>query len=248
MKCYWKVRYSDRPRSKGWVSPLWQYLTAPMPLDIFHKDYNQYWEIRGDIREICNRWKIAEGIIENGASLLDVGCGSGDFLAHLKSRKPDVRIAALDMSGVAVEMTRKKGFEAQISDLTKQDIDSDYDFITCFEVLEHVQDAEIVFAKMLKHVRKKLIISLPIVGCLRCRLRLALFGRFPTTMIVLHIKEHVRFWTAKDFKEWAGALGGDVIAVYGQYGSKYLPWRRFPGLFAWGNVYVVEPRRLGVGS
>ena len=38
-------------------------------------------------------------------------------------------------------------------------------------------------------------------------------------------------------------LGGVVVGVHGQYGSSGLPWKRWPDLFAWGIVYVIEPGR-----
>lgn len=238
LQLYWKIRYPD---FGNW----WKYLTSPAPLNNFHKDYDQYWRIRGDIKTILNRWRIAETQIEDEGSLLEIGCGSGEFLTYLQGQKPNLKIEAIDISEVAVERTHKRGFPARVADLTRQTLPQDYDYMTCFEVLEHVPEAEAMMSEMLRHVRKKLIVSMPNVGCLRCRARLALFGRFPITMIVLHMKEHVRFWTVKDFHEWVRHLGGEVVGIYGQYGGQHLPWKKMPGLFAWGLVYVIEPKPQG---
>ena len=71
------------------------------------------------------------------------------------------------------------------------------------------------------------------------------WGRFPVTMIVLHMKEHIRFWTVSDFMEWVRAFGGEVVDIHGQYGHHGLLWKRWPELFAWGLVYVIEPRQKG---
>lgn len=244
LQAYWKLRYPDYPRHfKAWVNSLWQYLSGPAPYQDFPGGYDQYWRIRGDAKKIRRRWEIAATIIEPGSSLLEVGCGSDEFLSYLKSRKADVAIRAIDTSELAAERTRTRGFSASCIDLTKQPLAADFDYITCFEVLEHVQDAEILFGELIRHVRKKLVVSMPNIGCLRCRARLALFGRFPPSVVIFHMKEHIRFWTIRDFKEWVRMLGGEVVALHGQYGSTYLPWKRWPGLFAWGLVYVIEPRR-----
>ncbi len=80
------------------------------------------------------------------------------------------------------------------------------------------------------------------------RLRLAIFGRFPTTNCIMHIKEHVRHWTPKDFKEWVAKEKLKVIRVEGQYGCPFTPWRKWPSLFAKGIVYVLEHDQAGAGK
>lgn len=244
LRLYWIVRYPSLPGWKWlqWLRSLRHHLTGPMPMKEF-RDYNEYWRMRGELNIVFRRWQIAADLIEDGTSVLDVGCGSGEFLTYLQSRKANAEIAAVDISDIAVQRTREKGFEARVADLRRQPLDKDYDYITCFEVLEHIQDAEVVFSEMIRHVRRRLIVSVPNAGCLRCRSRLAIFGRFPIVAIALHVKEHIRFWTIKDFREWVRALGGEVVGIHGQFGSNYMPWKLLPGLFSWGIVYVVEPRR-----
>jgi hypothetical protein len=83
------------------------------------------------------------------------------------------------------------------------------------------------------------ILSIPNVGYLGSRIRLALFGRFPTTNCVYHIKEHVRHWTLTDFREWTSRLGLRITHVEAQYGAP-VARRLRPGLFAKGIVYRVE--------
>jgi hypothetical protein len=74
--------------------------------------------------------------------------------------------------------------------------------------------------------------------------RLGLFGRFPTTNCVYHIKEHVRHWTLTDFREWTARLGLQVTHVEAQYGAPLLR-RWWPGMFAKGLVYRVEAASTG---
>ena len=133
----------------------------------------------------------------------------------------------------------------EVIDLLSDEIPGEHDYATCFEVIEHISEAEIVLQKLKKTFRKQLIISIPNIGYIGCRLRLALFGRFPITNCYMHIKEHVRHWTCKDFKEWAAHHGLRVVRVEAQYGTFGTPWKRIPSLFSAGLVYFLEHAECG---
>jgi methionine biosynthesis protein MetW len=204
-------------------------------------DYDHYWDQRGKLETVHLRWKLAADLIEPGSSVLDVGCGSGEFLTYLASlEKPDMQLAGVDFSPRAVEMTREVGFDAECVDLVEGSISGTYDYVTCFEVLEHIAEAEVALQTLRGAFRKQLLVSVPNIGYLGCRLRLALFGRFPTTTCVMHIKEHIRHWTPKDFEEWVAHFGLRVVDALPQSPVFGTPWRRFPGLFSAGLLYVLE--------
>lgn len=200
-------------------------------------DYDEYWNTRGSIAYV-HRWGVATDIIADHATVMDIGSGDCGFARHLRSMKPHVEITTADLSANAVAMARDSGFDAMQLNLVTDSIPGHYDYITCFEVVEHIVDAEVAMAKLMA-AADKVIVSIPNVGYIGCRLRLALFGRFPTTQCQLHIKEHVRFWTPKDFSEWADRLSLRVVGVHGQYGLSPF-WHRFPRLFASGIIYELE--------
>ena len=217
----------------------WRRLSGPPPMNEF-SDFDNYWEQRGRLKTIFRRWEVAADYIEDGASVLDVGCGTGEFLAYLKSRRPNTKCTGVDFSDNAISITRSQGFDADRANLAEEDLTGTFDYVTCFEVLEHIPEAEIALRRLKKCFRRQLIVSTPNVGYFGCRLRLAVFGRFPITMCVMHIKEHVRHWTPKDFKEWVAREGLRVVRVEGQYGLRFTPWKLWPSLFARGVVYVIE--------
>jgi methionine biosynthesis protein MetW len=219
----------------------WASYSAPAPMTEFD-DYDSYWNQRGELHEDLARWRLAAEIIPDGATVLDVGCGTGEFLAYLKSKRPNVRAAGLDFSERAVEITRAKGFEATKLDLQLEEVVGEYDYITCFETLEHIPEAELTARRLALSVRRQLIVSVPNVGYIDNRIRLGLFGRFPNTNCIMHVKEHVRFWTLADFKQFASACGLKIVRVEGQYGGRWLPWERFPSLLSPGLFYVLEPQ------
>ena len=203
---------------------------TPLPLDDF-EGYDGYWEGRergGKTTEILPRWKLAVEKIPDGASVLDVGCGSGGFLMYLREQRPNCRVRGTDISQHAVDLARERGLDAFQADLTVDKLDDDYDYITGFEMIEHVHEAEKVLVAMRDAMRRQLILSLPNTGYIEHRARLAVFGRFPNTQIKFHAKEHIRFWTVKDFRDWADHFDLDVVDIQGQWGLHFMPWRSRP--------------------
>jgi 2-polyprenyl-3-methyl-5-hydroxy-6-metoxy-1,4-benzoquinol methylase len=74
-----------------------------------------------------------------GATLLDVGCGSGDFL--VMARAAGWHVKGIDFDPKAVEVARAKGIDADVGGLEQvQAIKSQFDYITCSHVIEHVHD------------------------------------------------------------------------------------------------------------
>jgi methionine biosynthesis protein MetW len=219
------------------------WLRSPAPLNDF-ADYDAYWEARGNMPTVQHRWKVAAEAIPNGATVLDVGCGSGQFLEYLRGERPLIEGTGCDVSDVAAEKTRARGFQAYVRDLGSEDLEGRFDFVTCFEVVEHIPNAEVAFQRLLQVAEKQVILSVPNLGFIDYRLRLALFGRFPVTNIQFHMKEHVRHWTPTDFEEWVQHYGGRIVGVFPQYlqhGNRWGLVERFPKLLSAGLVYVIEP-------
>ena len=115
----------------------------------------------------------------------------------------------------------------------------DFDFITLFEVLEHVHNAEAVLMNIRKSFPEATVLaSVPNTGSLASRLRL-LFGRFPKQWIV-HPGEHIRFWTLRDFKLMAAQLGYGMVCISPLRGPRLLtPF--FPGLMSDALVFQMQP-------
>lgn len=95
------------------------------------------------IREAClNR-------ISSQSRVLDIGCGSGGFLAGLKSRT-GCQVFGLDLSGNAVKTAAEKYdldvFQGTIFEASYQP--DSFDMITAWSYIEHVNDPRSVIQKM----------------------------------------------------------------------------------------------------
>jgi len=76
------------------------------------------------------------------SSLLDVGCGSGDFILQIEGAFPGARFEGIDLSPEMVRRAREKGVEARCIDLCE--LREKYDVITCvFDMLNYLSKEEL---------------------------------------------------------------------------------------------------------
>ena len=75
-------------------------------------------------------------------SLLDVGCGSGEFLSQISNLFFQASMQGIDLSPYMVKEAQKKGVEAYCLNLC--DISGKYDVITCvFDMLNYISPKEL---------------------------------------------------------------------------------------------------------
>lgn len=212
----------------------------PMPLREF-SDYDDYWEKRGK-QEPKYRFIWVTEHLSGKEKLLDVGCGDGAFLEYVREHRPEVRLLGIDGSAAAIEKLRAKGLEGALAgDLNSPDLEAfrDVDVVVAMELIEHLPEPELLMREFLKTKAIIFYITIPNLGFIVNRLRLALGGKMPVTAIVYHIKEHLRFWTVRDFHHWADYCGFKVQKYSGQNGFFGL-WRIWPSLFARQMIYVLH--------
>jgi 2-polyprenyl-3-methyl-5-hydroxy-6-metoxy-1,4-benzoquinol methylase len=87
----------------------------------------------------------------SGADVLDVGCGVGygsQFLAKADAKS----VLGVDISSEAIEHARKHFFHPAVTfsvqDATAIATDGDHDLITCFELIEHVEEQQQVLDRI----------------------------------------------------------------------------------------------------
>ena len=113
-----------------------------------------------DDPEESKRFDLIEGLISpRSRSVLDVGCGNGDFLQRL-SEKYD-RICGVDRSKTALQYVTAEKQLASIDDLPFDD--REFDTVCCLEVIEHLPVR--IYRKALQELtrvaRHQILISVP---------------------------------------------------------------------------------------
>lgn len=91
-------------------------------------------------------------LVPPGGTVLDLGCGSGQYLRYFAERRPDVRLIGLDLSREMIELGRRTIIDAglgsridlRIADITRLDPASlpAIDAVSCIYTLHHLPDDE----------------------------------------------------------------------------------------------------------
>jgi SAM-dependent methyltransferase len=75
-------------------------------------------------------------------SLLDVGCGSGEFLVTVESEFGNVKLFGIDLSPEMIKKSKKKGLRAECIDICK--VQESFDVITCvYDMINYLSPEEL---------------------------------------------------------------------------------------------------------
>lgn len=207
------------------------------------RDYDEYWLKREN--ENCPplyRYRHIGAKLPQAGSVLDVGCGEGRFLKYLKQVRPDLKLYGIDKSEVAISKIKALGIDGNTIDLdnfSDLGLQGRFDNVVVMELIEHLANPEQLLKELKSLNAEVYYVTIPNMGFIVNRLRLALGGKMPVTVIIFHIREHIRFWTCSDFKYWVKTLGFKIIDLHGQNGIPLL-WRVWPSLFARQIIYALK--------
>lgn len=98
-------------------------------------------------------------------SLLDVGCGNGGMLAAIRRGFPAARLAGCDALRAALSFAKTRVPDASLVqlDIHHLPFDREFEVVTAFDVLEHLDDDELVLRQMYRAttVGGGLVLSVP---------------------------------------------------------------------------------------
>ena len=155
-------------------------------------------------------FQIISELIENNKRVLDVGCGDGTLMKHLKDNK-NIDTRGLEISKNNVQLCISKGLSV-IEGNAERDLqqfpDLSFDYAILSQTLQAFYNPEKVIDDLLR-VAKKAIVTIPNFGFWKVRLHLFFKGTMPITKHLpnewyntpnLHmctIKDFVNFCTQK---------------------------------------------------
>ncbi|MBT5262997.1 MAG: methyltransferase domain-containing protein [Candidatus Magasanikbacteria bacterium] len=209
------------------------------------QDHKGYWKLRrtGDA-PVLSHWQkqradFVLGLIKPNSTVLDIGCGDGAVLQYLKDNAGVYGIGA-DIDDKSVELVRSLGLEAikmDVTDLNRLNELPEVDYITGFEVIEHMPNPEQFIYLLKEKAREGFIFSVPNTGYYTHRLRM-LFGMFPLQWIA-HPGEHLRFWTVRDVKFWVKSVGFEMKNLILYEGLPILN-KIWPSMYAQGIIIHIK--------
>jgi methionine biosynthesis protein MetW len=187
--------------------------------------------------------EVIAQLVPEGARVLDLGCGTGELLAHLRERRgctgygvelDDANLLACARRGVDV-------IQLNLEEGLKLFDDRSFDVVLQLETLQHLRNTE----KMLREtarVGRIGIVSFPNFAHWPNRLAV-LRGRMPVTKALpyeWYDTPNIRVGTYADFEVLAGKNGLDVIDSFGLQSGEVI--RRWPNLMASVAVFKFERR------
>ena len=127
-------------------------------------------------------FKIIAQLIENNTRVLDVGCGDGTLMKHLKDNK-SIDVRGLEISKNNVQTCIGKGL-AVIEGNAEKDLQQfpnlSFDYVVLSQTLQAFYSPEKVIDDLLK-VANKAIVTIPNFGYWKVRLHLFFKGTMPVT-------------------------------------------------------------------
>lgn len=131
--------------------------------------YDEAWEkwndmIRYSPAPRIRREKILSQIEKLSVrTLLDVGCGNGEFIVSARKRLPKLALFGADVSPDVIGNNRKKFEDAKFFelDLNRSSLDTRYDVVTCLEVIEHCDDYRDAIGRLAAMTGRYLFVTVP---------------------------------------------------------------------------------------
>ena len=168
-------------------------------------------------RRVSVRWQDAliEREIPRGASVLDLGCGSGVLLDRL-IRLRGVRGQGIELDAEPVMACVGRGvpvFQSDLDNGLKGFAQGSFDYVVLEETLQTLHRPLKVLDEMLR-VGRHGIVSFPNFGSWRVRLSLSVEGRMPVTEHLpyrWHNTPNIHLCTLRDFLEWARSAKVRVV-------------------------------------
>jgi methionine biosynthesis protein MetW len=191
-------------------------------------------------------------MIRSGARVLDVGCGDGALLEHLKTRDVDGR--GIEISQANVNACVARGLAVVQGDADTDLVDYPaqvFDAVILSQTIQATEKPKVVLDHLLR-IGRRVAISLPNFGYWKVRLSLLTGGRMPRTSTLDYTwwaTPNIHLCTLADFVDLTRECGATIVEAHALNDngttSKMNPASLThgylgPNLFAQGGVFLLK--------
>jgi len=187
-------------------------------------------------------YQIISGLIDQGARVLDLGCGDGALLSHLQ----DVRKVSgygIELDDAKVRASVKNGINVVQADLERGLSgfnDSSFDYVILSLTLQTVHHTEKIVREMLR-VGKQVIVTFPNFGFWKHRIQI-FTGRVPVSKSLpyeWYNTPNIHVLTIKDFETFCDTHNMNIIdrIVLNEAGNPITVLPNFLGMLAIYRFY-----------
>jgi methionine biosynthesis protein MetW len=191
-------------------------------------------KVRADFSAIAN-W------VKPHSSLLDLGCGDGDFLEFIRAQK-NVQTYGVEISDLSVLACVEKGL-----DVIQQDLEAglalfenqSFDMVVLSQTLQTIHETESILNEIVR-VGKECVISFPNFAHWSHRIDI-LLGRMPVSKSLpfdWYNTPNVRVLTIADFEALASKIGLKILDRVILHEGKEISWGA--NLFGSLAIYRVQ--------
>jgi len=166
-------------------------------------------KVRADIN-------LVGSLIKPESTVIDIGCGDGSLLAHLKTR--DVTGRGIEINQAMVREAVAKGV-AVIQGDAEKDLDhypsNSFDYAVLSQTLQAMSQPRATLEQMLR-IARHAVLSFHNFGHWRVRASLGLSGRMPVTSALpesWYETPNIHFFTINDFVDLCDGMGLEIEAA-----------------------------------
>lgn len=189
--------------------------------------------------------KVILGMVTEGASVLDLGCGEGELLYLLEKEKKVIG-QGIEFSEQAIYSCVEKGLSVYHGDIDtglSEYRDGSFDYVILNESLQQVWKPGIVLNEALR-VGRKVIVGFPNFGHYPVRIQVFFGGRTPVTPSLPYMwydTPNVHFISIRDFEEYCKTRGVSVLESV--FIRKDRVTRILPNLFADTGIFMISSKK-----
>ncbi|MCX7663263.1 MAG: methionine biosynthesis protein MetW [Tepidimonas fonticaldi] len=187
--------------------------------------------------------QLIAGLVPHGARVLDLGCGDGALLAHLREAR-GCHGYGIELDDAQVLACLKRGLDVlqfNLEEGLSMFADDSFDVVLQIDTLQHLRNAETMLRETAR-VGRSAIVAFPNFAHWPNRLRV-LAGRMPVTKRLpyqWYDTPNIRVGTFADFEVLAQRLGLHIEDAFGLENGR--EFRSLPNLLASTAVFKLTKR------